>query len=142
MTDSSGQTRWTYDQHGHVLTKAQTTAGKTFTTAMSYDAAGRLATLTYPSGAAVTVSYDAAGRVSGLDLGRQGAGRAASAISPSARPTGWTQGNGGVYSRSFDTDGRIAGISFGGGTIALDYDEASRITGITETGLAGQNLRL
>ena len=44
MTDLSGHTGWTYDQHGRVLAKQQTAGRMTFTTFMSYDAAGRLAT--------------------------------------------------------------------------------------------------
>ena len=138
MTDRSGSTLWTYDRHGRVLTKKQTTAGHTFTTAMSYDAAGRLATLTYPSGAAVTLSYDDAGRISGL---KSGAVALASGIGylPFGPATGWAQGNGADYSRSFDPDGRIAAIGLGAGTMTFAYDKASRITGITETGFPAKN---
>jgi RHS repeat-associated protein len=134
MTDLSGTTTWTYDQHGRVLTKAQTIAGTTFTTAMSYDTAGRPASITYPSGAVITVSYDAAGRASGLASG--GVPLVSSVTYfPFAQAQAWMQGNGALYSRTFDQDGRIAGIGFGSSMITLAYDPASRITGMTETGL-------
>ncbi len=138
MTDRSGSTLWTYDRHGRVLTKKQTTVGHTFTTAMSYDAAGRLATLAYPSGAAVTLSYDAAGRIGGLKSGATGLASGVGYL-PFGPATGWAQGNGADYSRSFDTDGRIAAIGLGTGTMTFAYDKASRITGIGETGFAAKN---
>jgi YD repeat-containing protein len=53
MSDLSGTTSWIYDQHGRVLTKRQTAGSLTLTTAMSYDTAGRLAGITYPSGTIV-----------------------------------------------------------------------------------------
>jgi YD repeat-containing protein len=121
MSDLSGSTSWTYDQHGRVLTNAQITGGMTFTTAMSYDAVGRLASITYPSGAIVVVSYDAAGRVSSLTSG--GAALVGNVVYfPFGPAETWTQGNGASYSRTFDQDDRIIGIGFGGGTIALAYD--------------------
>lgn len=134
MTDLSGSTTWTYDQHGRVLTKKQTTGGLTFTTAMSYDAAGRLASVTYPSGIVITVFYDAASRVSALSSGAT-ALVSGVAYFPFGPAETWTQGNAAIYSRSFDQDGRIDSIGFDGSAIALSYDLASRITGITETGL-------
>ena len=138
MTDSSGSTSWTYDQHGRVLSKKQTSGGLTFKTVMSYDTAGRLATITYPSGAVITLSYDTAGRVSSL---KSGAAALVSDVGylPFGPAESWTQGNGGVYSRAFDQDGRIDSIGFGGDTMALAYDAASRITGVTETGYAAKS---
>jgi RHS repeat-associated protein len=138
MTDLSGSTGWTYDQHGRVLSKKQTSGGLTFTTAMTYDAAGRLATITYPSGAVITLAYDAADRVSSL---KSGTAPLVSGVSyfPFGPAESWTQGNGGDYSRAFDQDGRIDSIGFGGDTLALAYDAASRITGITETGYAAKS---
>lgn len=138
MSDLSGMSTWTYDQHGRVLTKAQTTGGMTFATARSYDGAGRLASLTYPSGAVITISYDAAGRISTLNSGRSAVVSGVTYF-PFGPAETWRQGNGSIYSRSFDQDGRIVGIGFGGGTIALAYDPASRITGITETSLPNKS---
>lgn len=70
MIDPSGSTAWTYDQHGRVTSKTQQTNNLTLVTRLAYDGAGRLASITYPSGKAVAVHYDAAGNVSGLGTGR------------------------------------------------------------------------
>ena len=110
----------------------------TFTTLMSYDAAGRLATVTYPSGAVIKLSYDAAGRVSALTSGATALVSGVTYL-PFGPAEGWTQGNGAVYSRSFDLDARIDRIALGGGTIALGYDAASRITAIIETGFPAKS---
>lgn len=138
MTDRSGNTSWTYDQFGHVLAKSQTTAGKTFTTAMTYDVAGRLVGITYPSGSAIKVAYDDAGRVSGLSSGGK-ALISGVTYQPFGPVSSWTEGNGAAYTRTFDQDGRITGIGLGNGTMALAYDAASRITGISETGISAKS---
>jgi RHS repeat-associated protein len=138
MTDRSGSTSWTYDQHGRVLTKQQTTGSLTLTTAMSYDAAGRLARITYPSGTKVNFLYDAAGRISSL---RSGGKALVSGVTyqPFGPIAGWIQGNGAIYTRTLDQDGRITGIGLGNGTMALAYDNAGRITDITETGFSAKS---
>ncbi|MBF0525439.1 MAG: RHS repeat protein [Deltaproteobacteria bacterium] len=47
----------------------------------------------------------------------------------------WTQGSGvSTYSRTFDQDGRVAGINIGANpTINYTYDAAGRITGIIDS---------
>jgi YD repeat-containing protein len=42
----------------------------------------------------------------------------------------YTLGNGQIYSRSIDLDGRIASYTLGSTSFAIAYDAASRITGI------------
>jgi YD repeat-containing protein len=65
---------------------------------------------------------------------------AASLTSPSGRPRAGPSRNGATYARTFDKDGRITGIALGGtvNVQTLAYDHASRITGLTETGLAAK----
>jgi RHS repeat-associated protein len=141
VTDPSGTTGFAYDQHGRVSAQAQTISGKALNTAWSFSATtGQLASMTYPSGGVETLSYDGAGRVSALKLG------AATLISgitymPFGPVAGWTQGNGGVYARSFDQDERIAGITLGNGNkMTFGRDNADNITGITETGQSNQTI--
>ncbi len=138
MVDPAGVTTWTYDIHGRVTSKAQTTNGLNLVTRMGYDVAGRLVSMTYPSGKTVSVKYDAAGQVSGLSLGNT-----ALISNVAYRPFGpaqsWRQGNNATFARSFDADGRITGIAMGGlGTVTYTYDAAGRISGETETGQPGQ----
>lgn len=42
----------------------------------------------------------------------------------------FTLGNGQIYSRTIDLDGRIAAYTLGGTNVAISFDAASRITGI------------
>jgi len=144
MTDAGGTTTWAYDIHGHVTSKQQTTGALTLTTSKTYNAVtGQLASMTYPSGATTFYAYDANGRVNAITYQPSG-GTTSSLLSQIAyQPFGgaasWILGNGAAYSRTFDHDGRIAGLALpASATIALAYDAASRITGITETGLANK----
>ena len=70
----------------------------------------------------------------------QGGGAQIVASSIAYQPFGgvksYTLGNGQTYSRSYDLDGRIASYSLVSQFFALNYDEASRIRMISETGNA------
>jgi len=138
MIDPSGETSFTYDQHGRLTQKAQTTGDLTLVTRRAYDNFGRLASLTYPSGRVVNVGYDANGKVKALTEGR-----AALVSGVLYRPFGpanvWTQGNGATLTRAFDYDGRIVSIGNGADTLTYTYDAASRITALTETGEPNQS---
>ncbi|CUI05437.1 Rhs family protein [Janthinobacterium sp. CG23_2] len=63
MTDESGNTTFTYDTFGRLATKTQNTIGSgynnTHKLAYEYDASGRLASVTYPSGNRVNYGYNA-----------------------------------------------------------------------------------
>lgn len=131
LTDASGSLQWTYDVHGRVVTRKQIAGATTLTTSYAYDAAGRLATMTYPSGRKVGYAYDAAGRVSGLTLDGQ---PLLSQIKyrPFGPASNWVWKNGTAYARHFDTDGRVTDLPLGSDTRALTYDVAGRITGLAD----------
>jgi YD repeat-containing protein len=61
MTYSGGNTVWSYDGFGRLESKTQTLGTAAPFIALkvqkTYDAAGRVATLTYPSGKVVTITY-------------------------------------------------------------------------------------
>jgi YD repeat-containing protein len=151
VTEASGVTTWTYDIHGRVTSKRQQTPGFTLATSRTWNAVtGRLATVTYPSGAEVLYSYDAAGNVSAINE-RPGGGTGGVtnqivyalvsqiAYQPFGPAVSWKLGNGASYSRTLDQDGRVSQIALpSGATVALTYDAASRITGLAETGLPGK----
>ncbi|MBF0525442.1 MAG: RHS repeat protein [Deltaproteobacteria bacterium] len=141
VTDSSGSTTYSYDSHGRVTQKQQVTAAVTLTTNYTYDASGRRASMTYPSGRQLAYLYDTGGHVIEIDVDGtplvssityQAFGSAAS----------WTQGSGvSTYSRTFDQDGRVAGINIGANpTINYTYDAAGRITGIIDSNEVRPNL--
>lgn len=135
MVDPAGTTSFTYNQFGQVLTKTQVTGTVTLTVTYAYDAFGRLSTLKYPSGETITYSYDSSGRVAALSTGADSI-----AYFPFGPAKSWMEPNGATYARTFDKDGRITGIALGGtvNVQTLTYDNASRITGLTETGLSAK----
>jgi YD repeat-containing protein len=106
---------------------------------MAYDTAGRLASITYPSGNIVSMQYDADGQIKALSQGAQ------SLISnilyrPYGPPQSWHQGNGANFTRSFDLDGRITQTGMGNvATMGLAYDAANRVTAISETEQSNQS---
>jgi RHS repeat-associated protein len=66
MTDGSGSTAWSFDTVGRVLKRQQTISGVTKSIGYTYNLAGSVATLTYPSGRVYTYSYNNAGQTTSL----------------------------------------------------------------------------
>jgi len=129
---------YAYDSHGRVSSETRTVAGVQYATGYRYDTAGRLDQLTYPSGRTVAYNFDTLGRVSGVTTTPAG-GSAQSVVSNVAyHPFGgvkaYALGNGRQYTRGIDLDGRIASYTLGTQAFAIGYDNASRISFISETG--------
>src|SRR5882762_4862725 len=59
----TSQIAYAYDLHGRVVSETRTVSGIAYVLGYSYDSAGRLTGLTYPSGRTVTYAFDALGRV-------------------------------------------------------------------------------
>jgi RHS repeat-associated protein len=136
MVDPAGTTAWTYDQFGNVLTKKQTTGALTLTTTYTYDADERPSTIKYPSTKTLTYAYDSSGRISGIT-----GGVTSITYFPFGPPKQWTQPNASTYVRGFDQDGRITSVTLNSTTTnvqTITYDNASNITGLTETGLSNK----
>jgi RHS repeat-associated protein len=146
MSDSASSTSWTYNVHGMATQKQLTIGGTVLTTLWSYNTTtGQLVSMTYPSGTELFYAYDSDGRISGITTQVAGSSsQSALASGIGYRPMGpvttWTAGNGSVYTRTFDQDNRIATLSLpANDNITLSYDAASRITGISETGLGAKS---
>jgi YD repeat-containing protein len=131
-------TAYSHDPHGRVTSETRTLGGHAYVTAYSYDASGRMDGMTYPSGRTVAYAFDALGRVNQVTTTKPGDSPQVVVQNVTYHPfggvTGFTFGNGQVYSRSVDQDGRIASYTLGSSAFAIAFDAASRITGITETG--------
>jgi YD repeat-containing protein len=129
---------YAYDAHGRVTSETRTLGAIAYVTAYSYDSFGRMSTVTYPSGRTVTYAFDALGRVSQVTTTKPGESPQIVVQNVSYHPfggvTGYTFGNGQVYSRSVDQDGRIASYTLGAQSYGIGYDAASRIEFISETG--------
>lgn len=66
MSDGSGETAWSFDADGHVLTKRQTISGVTNSIAYTYNLNGSIASIKYPSGKTYTYGYSNAMRAISL----------------------------------------------------------------------------
>lgn len=89
----------------------------------TYDAAGRVKTLTYPSGAQVTYGYDAAGRVGSVSLTVNGVTQTLAsnlAYAPFGPLTGLAYGNGMTLTQTVDTAYRLTAQSIPG-VLSLTY---------------------
>lgn len=131
MKDESGTTKWSYTTQGRVASVTRQTGTRTFITRYDYDAAGRLQSITYPSGHLVSYGYDAAQivavSVDGKPFLNQVQRHTSGAVS------GWTWGNGKSYTRNYDMDARLASYDAGAGLKTLRYDQAGRITQIVDS---------
>ena len=122
-----------YDAHGRVTSETRTLAGISYVVGYSYDSYGRMSGMTYPSGRTLTYAFDSLGRVNQLTTTK--AGQSTVLVQnvqyhPFGGVKGFTLGNGQIYSRSIDQDGRIASYTLGATSYSLTFDAASRITGI------------
>jgi len=139
--DPAGQqtnkTAYAYDNHGRVLTISTEHAGVVYNVGYTYDSAGRLAGLSYPSGRTVNLGLDSLGRVNAVSTAKDGTSQVVVQdvqYQPFGGVLSFVRGNGYTYSRSIDTDGRIASYTLGLKTFAIGYDAASRIEFISDLG--------
>jgi YD repeat-containing protein len=128
---------YAYEPHGRVVSETRTVSGVQSVLGYIYDTAGRLSGLTYPSGRTVTYGFDALGRVNQVMTvkGSQSAVAVQNvAYHPFGGVKGFTLGNGQSYTRGYDQDGRVASYTLGASQYAIGYDDASRITFISDIG--------
>ncbi|HSD44478.1 MAG TPA: RHS repeat-associated core domain-containing protein [Burkholderiales bacterium] len=126
-----------YDEKGRVTAEARTIGGATATTVYTYDGAGRMSGMIYPSGRTTSYQFDALGRVNRIET--TGGGTSQVMLQDVAYQSfgpvkGFTFGNLQAYARSFDLDGRIATYSLANQAKTLSFDAASRITRIEQQG--------
>ncbi len=62
-SNESGQTTYSFVQDGQLAQQVDSNSGASYTTSWTYDTFGRVASMTYPNGFALTYAYDAIGRL-------------------------------------------------------------------------------
>ena len=115
--------------------ETRTVGGVQYVLAYAYDSAGRLTGLTYPSGRTVTYTFDGLGRVNQVTTTKDSQSQVVVSsvlYQPFGGVKGYTLGNGQVYSRGIDLDGRIASYTLGAQSFGIGYDAASRIQFISD----------
>lgn len=131
ISDPSGSTSFVHDLHGRVVSETRVIAGHTYVTGYSYDAAGRLTSVTYPSGRRLVYGFDAMGRIAQIDtIDADGLTQTVVAnvsYQPFGAAKSFTYGNATGSARTFDLDGRVASYTLGGVARSVSYDDASRI---------------
>jgi YD repeat-containing protein len=137
----TAQIDYAYDPKGRLITETRTVNGVAYATGYSYDSAGRLSGMSYPSGRTLTYAFDALGRTSQVSTTAppaQGGATQVLAQNIQYHPLGgvksYTLGNGQIYARSIDLDGRIASYTLGNANYTIGFDDASRITSIAQAG--------
>jgi YD repeat-containing protein len=105
IADSSGSINWTYDSLGRIVQEQKITGGIAYNIGYSYDAAGNIAQIAYPSGRIVSYSRDSLGRISGVTT-QQNSGSSASRWRPAS-----PMNRSGRCSRSTTATGSTSGRS-------------------------------
>jgi YD repeat-containing protein len=138
ITDSLGTISYGYDTRGHIILEVRNIGGVNYQTDYTYNSAGQLNGVIYPSGRLLAFTLDSLGRISQIDTVKDGT--SSTLVSNiQYQPFGPVQslqfGNNTSYTRQYDTDGRIASYTLGSQVVTLDYDDASRIQSINEGSL-------
>lgn len=131
--DATQSMAWSYDTLGRVISKTQTVGTLNLVVGYAY-ADGHVVSISLPSGNVLTYTYDNAGRPWTMVL--NGSTTIASNVTydPFGPVTGWTWGNGSATTRSYDLDGQVLQRVGAGTTYGYSYDDAARITGISDSG--------
>jgi len=133
-SDATGATSYTYTPEGWMAGRGFSMGGTTYTLGYGHDAEGHVASVTYPDNNQANYTYTN-GVVSSVSLTVGGAvvnGAMAITYQPmNMGMASWTSSNGLSNTMSYDTDGRLTGISVPGvQSLGFTYDNASRITQI------------
>jgi RHS repeat-associated protein len=133
VTDGTATTKYQYDRHGRVTSKAQTIGSVTKTQTMAYKATGQLDQHTLPSGAVVSYSYRADGRTLTISVNGTAIVREIDYFA-FGEPSSWKMGPSGTdsYQRTFDLNGRVKEHTAAAATRAIAFDPGSRITSIND----------
>jgi RHS repeat-associated protein len=132
-SDASHAMSWSYDTHGRVTGKGQTVATITKSVGYAYTNADVTSMVT-PSGQTVVYGYTNH-RVTSIAINGTTL-LSGVTYDPFGPATAWTWGNSSTVSRSFDEDGSSSSVTTAGVTNRYTVDNASRITGISDSGLS------
>jgi RHS repeat-associated protein len=135
-SDTNHSMSWTYDTHGRVTGKGQINGTISKSVGYGYTN-GDLVSLVTPSGQTVTYTYTNH-RITSITVNSTTL-LSSVTYDPFGPATGWTWGNATASTRSFDKDGNPSQIVTAGVTNGYTIDNASRITGLSDSGLSSNS---
>ena len=135
-SDANHSLAWSFDALGRVTDKTQVVGGISKSVGYGYTS-GDLTTLTTPSGQQITYTFNGNHQIASIAV-NGGTVVTSVGYEPLGPVNGWTWGNGTTTTRTYDLDGKI-GQLVSNGTKAYTYDNAFRITGITDTSSGASN---
>jgi YD repeat-containing protein len=144
FTDASGGTTFTYNADGGLTSQTATIAGQSHATSYSYDSAGRLTGMNYPTGLSLSYGYDTSGRLDSISSNHSG-GWSTLANNFLYQPAtdalyAWRFGNGLPRMVTLDQDGRIQQLqSPGSHSLSYGYDAANNLQQLTDNAYGDQS---
>jgi RHS repeat-associated protein len=130
-SDANHSLSWTYDSLGRVTGKGLVVGSFNKSVGYGYTNADLTAIVT-PSGQSVTYGYNSNHQVTSVKVNGT---TVISSVTyePFGGVNGWTWGDGTTVARSFNGDGLISQIVTAGVTLGYTFDNANRITGISDS---------
>jgi RHS repeat-associated protein len=130
-SDANHSLAWSYDGLGRVTGKGLTVGTVNLSVGYGYTNADRTSLVT-PSGQSVTYGYNSNHQITSIKVNGT---TVLSGITyePFGGVNGWTWGDNGTASRTFNGDGLISQIVTAGVTLGYSFDNANRITGISDS---------
>lgn len=137
MSDESGSTAYVYNEFGEVITDQRTIDGQAYNTNYAHDAAGRIDSITYPSGRVVDYNRNALGEITAVDSAKGGTNKSiisSASHEPFGPVNALTYGNGLSFDYGFRTNYSLESYE-SAGVIENVYafDAAGRIKIIAES---------
>lgn len=130
-SDANHSLAWAYDSLGRVTGKGLTVGTVNLSVGYGYTSGDRTSLVT-PSGQSVTYGYNSNHKVTSIAVNGTTV-LSGVTYEPFGGANGWTWGDNSTTSRSFNGDGLISQIQTAGVTLGYSFDNANRITGISDS---------
>ena len=130
-SDANHSLSWTYDFLGRVVGKGLTVGTVNLSVGYGYTNADRAALVT-PSGQAVSYAFNSNHQVTSIKVNGTTV-LSGVTYEPFGAVNGWSWGDGTNVSRTFNGDGVVSQIVTAGVTLGYSFDNANRITGISDS---------
>jgi RHS repeat-associated protein len=130
-SDANHSLAWSYDFLGRVVGKGLTVGTVNLSIGYAYTS-GDLTAMVTPSGQAVAYGFNSNHQITSLTVNGTIV-LSGVTYEPFGGVNGWTWGDGTTTSRTFNGDGLVSQIQTAGVTLGYSFDNANRISGITDS---------